>query len=139
MFSKNEMEQLRKNVLDENRVNKIFEIIRSKIDKMQQESRQLIFKYPDDPLVKEDVARTQWVDNGFDIIFDLLEVTMKNVLYQNQILSSLLQDSTQSGINKSAKEIREKNTDREDNNSNNEFIVMLKEHVEDIGETKKGR
>jgi ribosomal 50S subunit-associated protein YjgA (DUF615 family) len=130
MFNKKEREQLRKNVLDENRVNRIFEILRIKHNEMQRESKQLIFKYPDDPTVKEDVARTQSVNNDFDIIFDLLEVTMKNVIYQNQILTSLLQDVPQSSITKTMGEIRKKNTEPINNNTDDEFIERLKRYFE---------
>ncbi len=137
MFNKNEREQLRKNVLDEDRVNRIFEVLRSKLHEMQRESKQIIFKYRDDPTVKEDLARAQRINNHFDIIFDLLEVTMKNVIYQNQILTSFLQNVPQLGPAKTTEELRKKNTKEGHNNIDDEVVEILKRHFEKMGGFKE--
>ncbi|MDQ4073102.1 MAG: hypothetical protein M3162_02225 [Thermoproteota archaeon] len=137
MFNKKEREQLQKNVLDVDRVNRIFEILRGKLNETQRESRQLIFKHHDDPTVKEDLARTQRINNHFDIILDLLEVTMKNVIHQNQILTGILQDVPQPGITKSTEESGKKDTKKRHNIAGDEFIETLKRHYEKTGRIKE--
>ncbi len=135
MFNEEEKEILRKNLLNENEVKKIFGFFRSKLEQSERERQRLLSTYPDDHEIKTNLASLERINNGFDVVFDLLEVTMKNVIYQNQVLTSVLENVPQSQINKSIDELRKKITESGNNNTNDEFIERLKRYFEKMSET----
>lgn len=135
MFDEVEKEQLRKNLLNENEVKKIFGFLRNKLEQSERERQRLLSTYPDDYEIKTNLAALERINNGFDVVFDLLEVTMKNVLYQNEKLTKLVKGITSSDISESMEEVRKMQTKIGENNLDMKFIEKLKRYYQKLSET----